>query len=129
MLLVCSRPDNLINNQTGMELAVTEYAMVARFGLEPGSKHLLASCLALCPGDDLCTLNDWPANCYHRAITDEQHFIQLYGLSLGYRQTVNINDLAGSYPVLFASGFNDSVNFPPPSLDHRILPVTGLRVK
>ena len=46
---------------------------------------------------------------------------RVYGIALGYVKPVNIYNLTRTYLILFAFGFNDSVNIGPPNLD--ILPV------
>lgn len=78
--------------------------------LIPENDNLLASALLLQGSNHLCSLNGGSAHCYLIIIGNEQYLIQLNSITLGHVQTVYIYNLTRGYLILFATGFDNSVN-------------------
>lgn len=107
-----SRPrlDNLIYNQSGIELAVSRLLAVAHLGLVLKDDNLIALALPLRGSHYLGSINSGRADRHLFTVAYKQHPVQVDGLAFRHLQAFHIYGLAGAYLVLLAASFNNSVN-------------------
>ena len=94
-----------------MKLAVPRLLLVAHLGLILKNNDFLAFALSLRGSNYFCSVNSGPAYRHLIALSDKQYFVQLDSIALGHVQAFHIYNLTGSYFILFATSFNNSVNF------------------
>jgi hypothetical protein len=90
-------------------------AAVPDFRLVLKDDNLFGPAVLLGGGHDPGPFHDRFAERDVGAVSQEQYFVQLDGVALSYIQSFNTDGLAFGYFILFAAGFNYSVNIEPPN--------------
>ena len=93
-----------------MKLAVSCLLLVAHLGLILKNNDFLVFALSLRGSNYSCSVDSGLAYCHLIALSDKQYFVQLDSIALGHIQAFHIYSLTGSYFILFAASFNNSVN-------------------
>jgi len=105
----------LVYHQPGEKLAVSCLAAVANLGLILKNNNLLTLAVSLHRSQHLDIGNSRFADRYLVTIGDKQYPVQFDSAALSHIQMLYIYGLTVSYFILLATGFNNSVNFKPPS--------------
>ena len=93
---------------------MTCLAAVANLGLVFKDSDLLAPPVLLRRSQHPGSVNNRLPDRYLAVVGNKQHPVQFDSAALSRVQTLDIYGLAFGYPVLFATSFNNSVNFEPP---------------
>jgi hypothetical protein len=104
----------LVYRQAGEKLAVSVLAAVADLGLKLEDDNLLVLAVPLRRSQHPRSLNNRLADRYLVAIGDKQYTVQFNVTAFSRIQSPDIYGLTFGYFILFAAGFNNSVNFEPP---------------
>ncbi|MBA7704298.1 hypothetical protein ES703_113101 [subsurface metagenome] len=89
-------------------------AAITYFSLIFKDDYLITPAVPLYLGQHSGTVDNRLADRDYIAVGNEQHLIQLNCATLGHFQTFYLDGLAFGYFILFATSFNNSVNFEPP---------------